>query len=144
MVGAHAATSPPGVPLPTMKHTVNIQDIRTYVGHRLMVVAGIGWYEFNAPTNSYTRVGGHFVDFYGYDYSLAWGDSQMVLKVVNSWVDYTGRDRTLMFDDVQLTKVPADGTRYPAEIAYELKGQGFNFPQRAFLEDLFVALPQVQ
>jgi hypothetical protein len=142
LVGPHSIEAPPGMPLDTMQHVLRIDDFRTYVGHKLLVLLGVGWYEYNANTRSYTRTGGHFVNLYGYDYSYAWGDRQMILKIVNSWVNYSGRSRENMFDNVTMTHVPADGTTYPAEVAYELRGEGFNFAQRAFVEDLFVVLPQ--
>ena len=142
MVGAHSVEAPPGVALPIMKHVLNVDDIRAYVGHRLMVVMGVGWYQYNAADRTYTRQGGHIFNVYGYDYSQAWGAQRVSLKVVNSWVDYTGRTRETMFDTVEMTKLPQDGTTYPAEAGYELRGNGFGFQQRAFVEDIFVALPQ--
>ncbi|MBC7420252.1 MAG: hypothetical protein H7328_05940 [Bdellovibrio sp.] len=142
MVGPHSVEAQPGLPLQTTQHVLNITDFRTYVGNKLMVVMGLGWYEFNSVSNTYSRVGGHFVNIYGYDYNHAWGEQQMILKVVNSWIDYSGRAPASMFDNVAMTHVPSDGTTYPSEVAFELKGVGFQFSQRAFVEDLFVALPQ--
>jgi hypothetical protein len=142
MVGAHANTSPPGVPLQTMQHVANVTDVRTYVGNRLMVLMGVGWYSFDAATQSWTRQGGHFFNVYGYDYTNALGEAQINLKVVNSWIDYSNRPAAQMFDTVTMTRIqPQAGVTYPAEVAYVLDGPGFQFAQKAFVEDLFVALP---
>ncbi len=141
IVGPHAIDAPPGVALPTMQHTLTVQDVRTYVGHRLMVLMGVGWYNYNATTNTYTRIGGHYFNVYGYDYNNAWGEQQLTLKVVNSLVNYSGRDAGSMFDSVQMTAVPHDGTMYPTETAFAITGDGFNFQQKSLVEDIFVALP---
>lgn len=141
MVGAHANEAPPGVNLPVMQHVLNVEDIRTYVGHRLMVLMGVGWYAYNPTTKTYTRQGGHFFNVYGYDWMRSWGQGKIVIKAVNSWVNYTGRQPAQMYDDVEMVKLPNDGTQYPVETGYELHGNGFNFQQKALVEDIFVALP---
>jgi hypothetical protein len=46
-----------------------------------------------------------------------------------------------MFDTIQMTKITPDGTNYPPETAYQLSGTGFDFTQKALVEDIFVALP---
>lgn len=46
-----------------------------------------------------------------------------------------------MFDTITMKKVAPNENQIPAEIAYELSGTGFEFTQKAFVEDIFVALP---
>jgi hypothetical protein len=142
IVGPHAINAPAGSPLNSFQHNVRIEDVRAYVGHGLIVLMGVGWYQFNAVSNSYTRIGGHFFNVYGYDYMKAWGESHMTLKVVNSLVNYGDRDRTQMFDSVEMTAVPNDGTHYPTETPFEITGPGFNFTQKTLVEDIFVVQPQ--
>lgn len=141
IIGPHTIEAPPGVPLETIQKTLNVHDIRSYVGHRLMVIMGIGWYTHDAATNTWTRQGGHFFNVYGYNYSNAWGENQIILNVVNNWVDYSEREPQQMYDTIHMTKLPDDGMNYPPETAYMLSGQGFDFTQKAFVEDIFVALP---
>lgn len=144
MIGPHTIEAPPGVPLETIQKVLSVHDIRSYVGHRLMVIMGIGWYMHDAATNSWVRQGGHFFNIYGYEYSNAWGDNQINLNVVNNWVDYSAREPKDMFDSISMTKLPDDGTNYPQETAYQLSGNGFDFTQKALVEDIFVALPIAQ
>jgi len=141
MIGPHSPEAPEGYPIETNRHVLSVNDLRAYVGNRLMVVMGIGWYTYNAATGVYTREGGHFFNVYGYDYNQAWDQERIVLKVVNSWSNYSDRHPSEYFDNVTMTKLPNDGTTYPQETAYELRGPGFDFTQRAFVEDIFVALP---
>jgi hypothetical protein len=141
MIGAHATEVPPQSTIDQVQHVLGIDDLRYFLGAQAGVVMGIGWYSYNATTQSYTREGGHLFAVYGYDYQKAWAKNQMVLDVVNSWMDYQSRTPNQMFDRVTMTALPADGTRYPVETGYELRGPGFNFTQRAFVEDIMVAYP---
>jgi hypothetical protein len=141
IVGPHAIDAPAGSTLPDFQHNVRIEDVRAYLSHRLMVVMGVGWYDYNPATRTYTRIGGHFFNLYGYDYSAAWGEDHITLKAVNSLVDYTGRARENMYDSLEMTAVPNDGTQYPSETGFILTGPGFNFVQKTLVEDLFVVLP---
>lgn len=62
-------------------------------------------------------------------------------KSVNNLVDYTGRASGNMFDSIEMTAVPSDGTQYPSESNFIITGPGFNFVQKTMVEDLFVVLP---
>ncbi|MBC7692855.1 MAG: hypothetical protein H7222_13925 [Methylotenera sp.] len=141
MVGPHAINSPEGVPLETMKHVLTVKDVRTYVGARVLVLMGVGWYDYNATTRTYTRIGGHFFNVYGYDYDTAWGESHITLKAVNSLVNYAGRARQDMYDSVEMSALPQDGSTYPVETQFVLTGPGFSFTQKTLVEDLFFVLP---
>ena len=141
MIGPHATEAPPGYPLESVQHVLTAADVRQYASAGVTVLMGVGWYELNATTHQYTRTGGHFFDVYGYDYSKSWGENGLILKAVNSWVDYTGRAPAQMYDDVTMLKLPTDGTVYPKETAFMLSGPGFQFDQKAFVEDIFVAVP---
>jgi hypothetical protein len=141
IVGPHAINAPPGTPLATMQHVVTINDVHTYVKQKLMVLMGVGWYNYNPATHTYTRIGGHFFNVYGYDYNNAWGEGHITLKAVNSLVDYSGRIPGMMFDSLEMTAVPADGTTYPSETQFVITGPGFNFVQKTLVEDLFVVWP---
>lgn len=143
IVGPHAINAPAGQPLQSMQHRLTIQDVRTYVSHRLMVLMGVGWYNYDPVTKSYSRIGGHFFNVYGYDYSAAWGEQHITIKAVNSLVNYSGRAPANMFDSLEMTAVPNDGTIYPRETAFVLTGEGFHFQQKTLVEDIFVVLPQV-
>jgi len=141
MVGPHAVDAPDGTPLQTMQHVLTINDIRNYVKQKTMVLMGVGWYDYDAATGTYKRIGGHFINVYGYSYDNAWGESQIQLQVVNSLQNYTNLAPSLMYDTVQMTAVPNDGTTYPSETRFVLTGPGFNFTQKTLVEDIFVAWP---
>lgn len=141
IVGPHAINAPAGTPLQTMQHVLTINDVRNYVKQKTMVLMGVGWYNYNPTTRTYTRIGGHFFNVYGYNYDNAWGESQIQLQAVNSLQNYTGRLPGLMYDTLQMTAVPNDGTTYPAEARFVLTGPGFNFVQKTLVEDIFVVWP---
>jgi hypothetical protein len=140
--GPHSPEAPPGQPIESTRHLLSVDDIRASVGNRLLVLMGIGWYRYDEASATYLREGGHFFNLYGYDYETAWGQERIRLKVVNSWSSYEGRAPEESFDVAEMTRLPRDGTGYPAETAYELRGTGFDFAtHRALVEDIFVALP---
>ena len=141
MVGPHATNFPPGSSLPAMKHLVRVSDMRTYLSRRLMVIMGVGWYDYNSVTNKYIRTGGHYFNVYGYDYFNAWGEDHITLKVVNNLVNYGDRERNNMYDTVEMTAHPDDDTEYPETTGFRITGPGFQFRQQSFVEDIFVALP---
>jgi hypothetical protein len=138
MVGPHAVDAPENVPLSTMQHPVSINDVRSYLKQKLMVIMAVGWYDFDPATNSYKRIGGHFFNLYGYNWDNAWGESQMQLIAVNSLQSYNA---VVPYDLVQMTAVPADGTTYPSETKFIITGPGFYFTQKTLVEDIFVAWP---
>ena len=138
IVGPHAINAPVGTPLSTMQHTLTINDVRNYVKQKLMVLMGVGWYNYNPTTKTYTRIGGHFFNVYGYDYNLAAGETQIQLQAVNSLQNYAGQ---LPYDTLQMTAVPADGTTYPSDARFVITGPGFNFVQKTLVEDIFVVWP---
>ncbi len=140
--GPHSPEAPPGEPIESTRHVLSVDDIRAAVGNQLMVLMGVGWFRYDAASQTYVREGGHFFNLYGYDYNAGWGQERIRLKTVNSWSSYAGRAPEDSFDNVEMTRLPQDGTGYPAETAYELSGPGFNFDShRALVEDIFVALP---
>lgn len=141
IVGPHAINTPPGTPLSTVQHVVTVNDVHTYLKQKLMVIMGVGWYDYNPATRTYTRIGGHFFNLYGYDYNSAWGEGRITLKAVNSLVDYSSRLPGLMFDSLEMTAKPLDGTTYPSETNFVITGPGFNFVQKTLVEDLFVVWP---
>jgi hypothetical protein len=141
MIGPHAVHAPAGTSLETMRAALTVDSLRYYVSNRVMLVIGLGWYDYQAATNTYTRTGGHFVDVYGYDYDREWGADRIQLDIVNNWVDYRDRARDQVFDSVRMSRLPDDGTIYPDTTRFELKGTGFEFASRAFVEDIFVVYP---
>lgn len=142
MIGPHSKEAPAGYRIEDVKRTITTSDLRYYVANQVPVIMGIGWYKFNTTTQTYERTGGHFFNIYGYDYNAAFGDDKMILKVVNSWINYTGRERANMFDDVTMTRVTGLPTYYPDQVVYELSGPGFIFNEyKALVEDLFIMFP---
>jgi|GEM_PF-2386753 len=141
IMGAHAPDAPPGSPIESTRHVLTVDDVRATVGRAFLVLMGVGWYKFDAASNTWVRDGGHFFNVYGYNWNKAWAADKMQLHVVNSWINYEGRSRETMFDTVTMTKVAGE-TGIPWETAYELKGTGFDFTtHRALVEDIFVAVP---
>lgn len=111
--------------------------LRYYLANGVGVVMMIGWYK-KTDQGAYERTGGHFFNIYGYDYNKAWGAEKITLKSVNSWINYAGRDRTLMFDDITMTKIPTGITN----IDYMVSGPGLEFAgYTALIDDIIVALP---
>lgn len=142
LVGPHSIEAPPGQPIQATQHVLRMKDFRLFLSKRLLVLMAVGWYSYNPTTQRYIRESGHIVNVYGYDYSPAWGEQQMTLKVVNSWMNYDNRPRHRMYDEVAMKPLPRDGTVYPGDVALELRGPGFNFTRRAFVEDLFIVQPR--
>ncbi len=142
MIGPHSQEAPTGYRIEDVRRTVAISDLRYYLANQVPVIMGIGWYTFNSTTQKYERNGGHFFNLYGYDYNAVFGENKMILKVVNSWINYTGRERINMFDDVVMTRVTGLPTYYPDQVVFELEGPGFTFNQtKALVEDLFIMFP---
>jgi hypothetical protein len=141
IIGPHAINAPLGTPLQTMQHTLTINDVRSYLKQKLMVIMAVGWYDYNPATRAYTRIGGHFFNLYGYDYNAVWGESQISLQAVNSLQNYSARAPAAMSDTLQMTAVPADGTTYPSDARFVITGPGFNFVQKTLVEDIFVVWP---
>lgn len=145
MIGPHAKEAPIGYQIEDVRRTITTSDLRYYLANQIPVIMGIGWYNFDQTTQTYVRNGGHFFNLYGYDYNTAWGDNRMNLKVVNSWINYTGRERVNMFDDVSMTRVTGLPTYYPDSVVFELEGPGFTFANsKALVEDLFIMYPVEQ
>lgn len=144
MVGPHAIEAPAGYPLTSVQHVLRIQDLRYYVSRQAAVIMGVGWYRYNPRSKKYERTGGHFINVYGYNHNKSWGEDQIQLISVNSWVDYRDRPPGNNFDRIRMRKiqVPQGPESIPQDTAFELSGPGFNFPHhRAFAEDIFVAFP---
>lgn len=140
IIGPHARYASPGNDLSAFQRAIAIDHIRYYVGSQAAVIMGVGWYVFNSTTQMWERSGGHFFNIYGYDFNASWANEKVVLKAVNSWIDYTGRDQASMYDDVVMTHVT--GAQYPSQIEFELSGPGFTFNgYKALAEDIFVMLP---
>lgn len=145
MIGPHSKEAPAGYRIEDVRRAVTTNDLRYYLAYQYPVIMGIGWYTFNTTTQTYERNGGHFFNIYGYDYNASFGDNKMILKVVNSWINYTGRERVNMFDDVTMTRVTGLPTYYPESVVFELEGPGFTFNQtKALVEDLFIMIPVEQ
>lgn len=141
IIGPHAQEAPPGYDISSVKVPLAVDYIRYYVGNQAAVIMGVGWYKLNTATNIYERIGGHFFNIYGYDYDLAWQQDKVIIKSVNSWIDYTGRSAENMYDDVVMTKI-TNPANYPDGLAYTLSGPGFTFNDfKAVAEDIFVMLP---
>lgn len=141
IIGPHAQEAPPGYDISSVKVPLAVDYIRYYVANQAAVLMGVGWYKFNNATNMFERVGGHFFNIYGYDYDLAWQQDKVILKAVNSWIDYTGRSAQNMYDNVAMNKI-TDTSNYPDGLAYTLSGPGFDFTEfKAVAEDIFVMLP---
>lgn len=142
MIGPHAKEAPIGYQIEDVRRTITTNDLRYYLSNQIPVIMAIGWYKFNNATQTYERDGGHFFNLYGYDYNAAFGDNKMILKVVNSWINYTGRARENMYDDVTMTRVTGLPTYYPDSVVFELEGPGFTFTgMKALVEDLFIMYP---
>ena len=136
IVGPHAQEAPFKTPL-------TINHIRTYINARAAVIMRVGWYKLNPVSGIYERTGGHYYNVYGYDYNLSWKQDQVILKAVNSLVDYSNRKTDQMFDDVTMSKIK-DTEKYPASVAYTLSGVGFNYVNyKTVAEDIFVMLPKL-
>ncbi|WP_409479696.1 hypothetical protein [Pseudobdellovibrio sp. HCB154] len=143
MIGPHSINAPAGSPLDAVQHVLRLSEIKYYVAHQAAVLMGIGWYKFNPATQIWERTGGHFFNLYGYANMAGWGEDQADLFVVNSWIDYRSRPANEQFDTVKITSTGyLNQASMPAEVAYELAGEGFNFAEyKAFVEDIFVAFP---
>lgn len=114
--------------------------LRYYLAGGVGVVMMIGWYKKNAQ-GAYERTSGHFFNIYGYDYNTAWGTEKITLKAVNSWINYTGRDRTQMYDDITMTKIVTGIDK----IDYKINGPGFDFAEyTALIDDILIVLPVVK
>ncbi|MFL5784562.1 MAG: hypothetical protein ACJ76H_08145 [Bacteriovoracaceae bacterium] len=134
MIGAHSQDGN------NTQTTVSPDVLRYYLANKIGVVMMIGWYKPNA-NGGHDRTGGHFFNVYGYDYSAAWGSETIVLKVVNSWVNYAGRDRSQMFDNITMKKL----TTGIDHVEYELSGPGLEFDgYKALVDDILVVLPVTQ
>lgn len=146
MIGPHAIEAPAGYPIESVQHVLNLNEIRYYVKNQAAVLMGIGWYKINPANGLYERAAGHFFNLYGYEHNTAWGEQQMNLSVVNSWMDYRTRPANQNFDRILIRKIQAaNPASVPGETAFELVGEGFNFPDyRAFVEDIFVAFPGIK
>ena len=141
MIGPHAIEAPAGSSLSDVQHVLTVADVHQYAQQGLAMLMTIGWYQFDPATQAYKRVGGHYFDVYGYDYSPEWGETKITLKVVNSFVDYTGRAPGQMYDDVLMTHIPA-ANGYAGVSAFEVNGPGLQFPgYKSLVEDIFVAIP---
>jgi hypothetical protein len=143
MIGPHSVNAPADTPLDSVQHVLRLSDIKYYVYHQAAVLMGIGWYKFNPATQIYERSGGHFFNLYGYAAMADWGEDQSDLFVVNSWIDYRNRPADQQFDTVKISRINyLNPQAVPAEVAYELAGEGFDFAEyKAFVEDIFVAFP---
>lgn len=142
MIGAHSKSSVPGHSNDQLKRAVTTNDLRYYLSNQAGVIMTVGWYKFNVNEQKYVRDGGHFFNLYGYDFDAAWGNEKIILKVVNSWINYTGRNSADMFDDVAMNKVTGPEFYYPANIQFELTGPGFTFTEsKALVEDIFIIFP---
>lgn len=140
MLGPDSQEAPQGHVLGDVKRMLRISDVRYYTKARLPVIMMVGWYKFNGT--GYERTGGHFFNVYGDDYDNAWGEEKIVLKVVNSAQDYTGRDRSQMYDDVTMARF----NLWPGNPqVYELNGPGFNYTNyKALVEDILIMIPIAQ
>lgn len=143
MIGPHSVNAPVGSPLDSVQHVLRLSEIKYYVAHQVAVLAGIGWYKFNPTTQMWERSGGHFFNLYGYANMTGWGEDQADLFVVNSWIDYRSRPTNQQFDTIRISSTKyLNQATMPAEVAYELTGNGFDFAEyKAFVEDIFVAFP---
>ena len=137
IVGPHATENPAGTP-GGQQRPLTVNDIRTYLSLDAALLMGIGWYNHDPITGHYTRTSGHFFNVYGYAYKSAWFQDQIVLKVVNPVMDYSGRTPDQMFDDVQMIY---KGAQSPDGASYALDGPGFLPEYHGYVEDIFVALP---
>jgi hypothetical protein len=141
MIGPHAIEAPPNSTLESVQHVIDPSYVRYFVSNHAGVIMTVGWYRLNADGLTYSRVGGHIFNVYGYDYQDADGLQKITLDVVSSFTDYGARSADQMFDAVSMTALPADGTQYPVETGYQIQGTGFNFNEKALVEDLIVAFP---
>jgi len=143
LIGPHANIAPPNSTLAETQGIIVPSNIRYYLNNHAAVIMGIGWYNYNSVNHTYTRIGGHIFNVYGFDYDPADGESKISLDVVNSLTNYQGRAPAQMFDTVTMTLLPTAGEVIPSGIAYRLDGPGFQYTQVSLVEDLFVAFPIV-
>lgn len=138
IIGAHPKDAPAGYDISQVRRSVTTVDVRTYAQAQLGIIMSIGWYVYNTQTKTYERKGGHYFNVYGYDYNNSWGENKIVLKVVNNWINYTGRDRSRMYDNVELSKFYGG----PENVTWEANGPGFTTTgYKALVENILVFLP---
>jgi hypothetical protein len=130
MVGAHSTDG--------TQTTVTPEVLRYYLANQVGVVMMVGWYKLN-ENNVWERTGGHFFNLYGYDYNVDWGAEKIILKSVNSWINYGGREPSRMFDNIVMAKFDSKVTF----VEYEVKGPGFDHTSyKALVDDILIILPQ--
>ena len=123
---------------------VDINDIRTALSQNYSIILDLKWYQFNELKKSWDVSNGHYIQVVGYDYDSTFGDSRIILKVINPEIDYMSRKDLLQrYDNVDMMKIPKkDGISYPADSAYVLDGYGFKgVLKRAFVRYLILSKP---
>lgn len=127
---------------------VDVNDIRDAFKNNYGVMLELKWYQYDETVTPHAWVSnsGHYVLVVGYDYDESFGDSKIILKIVNPEVDYSGRDPYQRFDSIEMMKIPKKaGMTYPAGTNYIL--DGFNFKgvaKRGFVRYLILSKPHVE
>ena len=150
LIGNEENTDPQSVQFFHGARPLSINDIRYYVSNQVGVFMDIFWEEaqqddpiFGPPTTTWSQKGGHTFMIAGYDYDLAWGQSQIQLKVVNPLSDYIQGDSLNHYDEITMTSVVASQEKsFPPGFTYVLSGPGFDSQTvRAYVRNILVALP---
>lgn len=132
----------------TSPHTISVNDIRNAFKNNYAVILELKWYHVDESKSPPTWVtpNGHYILVVGYDYDASFGDSKIILKVVNPDVNYMVRDHFQRFDSIEMMKIPKKpGMSYPPGSDFILDGFNFKgYPNRAFVRFLIVSKPHAE
>jgi hypothetical protein len=80
----------------------------------------------------------------GYDYDYAWGDTQIMLKVVNPEMTYAADDAADHYDEVTVIsdRNTDSGVDFPPGFHLTISGKGFpTDPVRGFIRNIMIMMP---
>jgi hypothetical protein len=123
---------------------LTIDDIRTYAKQDVGVILTLGIYTYDSVAKKWVYAGGHYINLYGYDYNVNWGQENIILKVANPAVDYSGRDLMHRWDSISMIRIKQrSGVAYPPNVNYVLDGLHLpSLEKRSMLESIVVFSPR--
>ena len=129
---------------PVQARMVTLKDIRDTLKSGVPALLDVGWYKYDSTTQSWTYTGGHLIGVYGYDYSNAWGENMIQIKMINPDLDY-GTGRGIHYDTVTIERYsPQPGVKYPANRPFIFSGTSFGGTvTRGFLNGLTRIAPSL-
>jgi hypothetical protein len=140
IISPNAVEAPPGSSLDEFRHDPTPTDFRTYVKLNYGMILAVGMYTYDFKLNTWSRVGGHYVGVYGYDYDEAKGDNAITLHVSDPTRNYFLSGSSKMTNAIQLIKAPVSPD---SRLHYAVSGMNDLFPGVAiYAESLLVFTPQ--